>query len=207
MRFSVSDLETWRRFKDDEDQDFDELLRRLAHVDPPGPSMLAGRALAKWFEAGHEGEHESATVDGWFFDFDLDGEIALPRWRELPVTKDFPTPSGPVTLSGRVDGFDGFTVRDQKLTERWEAEKYTDSMQWRAYLLMLGASRFMYDVFQAKFEDQTVHLVEYHPLALWRYPGIERDVAVAVEELAEVFARHGARIEKLKQEAKDGKSA
>lgn len=202
MRFSVSDLETWRRYKEDEDQDIGVLLRRLAHVDPPTPATLAGRALAKWFEAGHEGEHESAYMDGWTFDFAIDGSLSLPRWRELPTEKTFATPSGPATLSGRVDGYDGYTVRDQKLTERWEADRYADSMQWRAYLSMLGAGRFMYDVFEAKIVGSKVRVSGFQQLGLWRYPALDQDVAAAVGELAEVFARHGAKIELLKTEAR-----
>jgi predicted ester cyclase len=102
-----------------------------------------------------------------------------------------------------VDGFHGVTVRDQKLTESLDVEgRYIDSMQWRAYLAMLGAKQFIYDVFVGKVvpEEQTVLVREYHKLTFYAYPEIQADVTRAVCELAEVVARHQAQIAALKQQ-------
>ena len=151
----------------------------------------------------------------WNFDFrPLERrEIALPPVRELKAEVVFATPSGPVTLVGKVDGIHGRRIHDQKLTERWDAEKYTDSLQWRAYLVMFDALAFTYDVFVAKYElgdtrapargfggsewergtpppARWVEVREYHPVTFYAYPGMRTDVERAVCDLAAVVAKH-----------------
>jgi hypothetical protein len=118
------------------------------------------------------------------------------------------TPSGPVVLVGKVDGFEGVTVRDQKLTERLDAEsKYLDSLQWRAYLMMLGAKIFVYDIFVGNIDEHedVVTVNEYHPITFYTYPGIDEDVQRAVNELADVVTRYKDEIAKLNpsKEAED----
>ena len=141
IRLSVSDLETYRYWKANEEADVPTLISRLRHEDPPTPAMEAGRAFASLFEGSTVGDLAVKEVNGWTFDFTaLDAEMAVPAVRELKAEVPFETPSGPVTLVGKVDGLDGTTVHDQKLTERWDAERYIDSLQWRAYLVMFGAS-------------------------------------------------------------------
>jgi hypothetical protein len=90
-----------------------------------------------------------------------------------------------------VDGLNGTTIHDQKLTERWDAERYLDSLQWRCYLDMFNASTFTYDVFQAKYDrPKWVTVTEYHPMTFYAYPNLKADVQRAVDELAAVVAEH-----------------
>jgi len=192
IRLSVTDLETFRYWKDRDDATLDDLLQELAHKDAPTPAMEAGRAFAKLFEHAKEGDLFSCEVDGWGFTFDLHEEIALPAVRELKAEVLFQTPSGPVTLVGKVDGLDG-AVHDQKLTDRYDVEgKYVDSLQWRAYLVMFGAKKFVYDIFVGRRNDarKDVTIYEYHPVPFYTYPGIQQDVQRAVDELAGIVARH-----------------
>lgn len=199
VRISVSDLEAIRYYKESEDADFDGLLRRLARAEPPSRKMQAGHALAEFFEHAPEGDLDVGRADGWEFTFNLAAAINVPPVREFKVEIPFLTPSGPVTLVGRCDGLDGVTVRDQKLTEKLDAENYTPSLQWRAYLVMFGAQRFIYDIFVGRISEteSRATISEYHPLAFWRYPGIETDVQIAVNEAADIYTRFATQIAAL----------
>ena len=190
IRLSVSDLESFRYWKASEAMEMEDLLLRLRKQEPQTPQMQAGKALAKLFEHAEYGLVDNFNVDGWAFHFNLEGEFRLPPVRELKAEGMFLTPSGPVTLVGQVDGLDGRTIHDQKLTERFDAERYTDSLQWRAYLTMFEADRFIYDIFEASYAGVHVNVYGYHPMPFYAYPGMRKDVERAVCELAEVVYRH-----------------
>jgi hypothetical protein len=191
IRLSVTDLDSMLYWRESEDMDFEALLTRLRGQEPPGPNMLAGRAFHKLLENASEGgEWFAAEQDGIRFDFAIDEEIALPTIRELKAEYLFQTPSGPVTLVGKVDGLQGITVHDYKLTERFDAERYADSYQWRSYLLMFGAERFVYDVFVCRYDSARVYVFDYHRLPVCAYPGMAEDVYREVCALAEIVAKH-----------------
>lgn len=190
IRLSVSDLESYRYWRANEDAPVGDLLERLAHTAPSTPQMEAGKALAKLFEHVTPRSIDEWEGDGWRFKFEIEGaRMELPAIRELKGEIQIATPVGPVTLVGKVDGMEGVTVIDQKLTERFDAERYLDSLQWRAYLEMFRARRFRYDVFVGRYgKDHDVTITEYHPLTFYAYPGMRADVEKAVRELAEVVA-------------------
>lgn len=201
IRLSVTDLESFRYWKGREDATTEDLLRELAHVAPPTRQMMAGRAWARLWESSSPGELDAAVIDGWRFIFALDAALYVPPIREFKIEEVIDTPSGQVTLVGKVDSFEGLTVRDQKLTERFEIEeRYTDSIQWRCYLTMLKARRFVYDVFVGKHDDveDEVRIVEYHPVTFYAYPSVRADVEKAVCELAEIVTAHEHQIAALK---------
>lgn len=192
IRLSVTDLDSYLYWKDDEDMEFETLLMRLRGEEPPTDNMLAGRAFHKLLENATEGaEIFAQEQDGIRFDFAIDDAIALPQIREQKAEHVFQTPSGPVTLVGKVDGLQGITINDYKLTERFDAERYTDSYQWRSYLFMFGAKRFVYDVFVCRFDlPARVYIFDYHRLPMCAYPGMERDVYREVCGLADIVAKH-----------------
>jgi hypothetical protein len=195
IRLSVTDLETFRYWQERDDGTLEDLIAQLTGAVEPTPQMRAARAFHKAFEdLGRDVESlDRLTVDGYTFDFEMDGALAMPPIRELKAEGLWQTPSGPVTLVGKVDGLAGLTVHDYKLSERFEAERYLDSWQWRAYLTMFHARRFVYEVFQCYYDraDPTrVHIVDLHPLAFDRYPQMEQDLSQAVCALAEVVVRH-----------------
>jgi hypothetical protein len=190
IRLAVTDLESWRYWRMNEDAPLEDLIARLSHISPPTPEMQAGGAFAKLLEHAAAGEMDGGFVDGWRFVFALEEEFALPVAREVKAEEVFQTPSGPVTLVGQADGFSGMVVRDQKLTERFDAERYLDSLQWRAYLTMFGAQKFVYDIFQARYNENVVTVYGYEQLPFYAYPGMRADVQRAVEEVAEIVARY-----------------
>jgi hypothetical protein len=172
----------------------DDLIARLTHAEQPTPAMEAGRAFAKLMERHPDGPvDDSLVVDGWRFFFDeVDADLSRAALREIKAEKVYATPDGPVTLVAKADGVNGRTVHDQKLTGRWDAEKYLESLQWRAYLDLFDADTFVYDVFVGKVDDrrQTVNVTDYHRLAFYRYPQLGRDVERAVRDLAAVIAEY-----------------
>lgn len=190
IRISASDLESLRYWKNDEDSTLEDLLRRLRHEEPPSEQMEAGRAFAKFMEHAREAEVQSAEIDGWEFFFDLEAEMKISPIRELKAEVVYETPYGPVTLVGMVDGLHGLMVVDQKLTGRWDPEKYMDSLQWRCYLDMFKAKRFRYDIFVGKYAGRRITITEYHPMDFWAYPGMEQDVRAALTELAGIISEH-----------------
>lgn len=210
IRLAVTMLESFAYWKDREDATTEDLLRELAHVEPPTRNMMAGRAWARMWERSRPGEIDAATMDGWRFEFNLDAQIYVPPVRELKAEKIYETPSGPVTLVGKVDGLDGLTVRDQKLSERFEIEeRYTDSIQWRSYLDMFDARKFIYDVFIGKYADDEdlVTITEYHQVPFYSYPNIRADVQKAVNELADIVSRYQPEIAALREAANQQKGA
>lgn len=193
IRLSVTDLDSYLYFLRAEEMTFEQLLARLRGEEPPKPSMLAGRAFHSALEHASDGTVDQLRLDGYTFTFQVDAELPLPSIRELKGELRIATSSGPVTLVGKVDALEGRTVRDYKLTERFDAERYADSYQWRAYLMMFEAERFVYDVFQARYDRNDDHLVtihDYQRLAWPRYGDLEHDVRSAVDGLAEIVARH-----------------
>lgn len=191
MRLSVTDLDSYLYWLSAEDMPLEELVSRLRRQEPPSPAMLAGKAFHALLETADVCALTTAERDGWKFRFELDAELALSPIRELKGERLIQTPHGMVTLVGVVDGLTGPVVRDYKLTERFDAERYADSYQWRSYLSMFHAHTFVYDVFECKYEDDQVVVVrDYHQLRFNTYPGIASDVARAVAGLAEVVAKH-----------------
>jgi len=190
IRISVTDLDGYLYWLASETSELDELIARLRGQEEPSPQMLAGRAFHRLFEDAQGGEIGKACIDGWRFEFALDKEIAVPDIRELKGEMVIPTKAGPVTLVGKVDALHGTTVIDYKLTERFDAERYADSYQWRAYLLMFGATRFDYEVFQCCYGDDCIVIYDHHPLSFYAYPGMREDVLTLVSSLAEIVAKH-----------------
>lgn len=195
MRISVSDLDVYRKYMDeDEDISLADVLAQLRREAPRPWYMDAGNAFHKILERSHVGEVTRAEIDGYRFRFALDARIALPEIREMKGELVVQTSVGPVTLVGKVDGFD-HAVHDYKLTGYFNPEKYLWSYQWRCYLLMFSAWKFAYDVFTYKEGDsdggaRELIVNDYHELALYSYPAMEADVLRAVDEFARFVAQY-----------------
>lgn len=200
MRFSVTDLETYRRYKEREDITLEDCLAQLRREALLHPNAIAGRALHSALEHAEYGE-ESVSIerDGYRFSFDCDVDLAVPSVRELKGEMELLTPTGPVTLVGVVDAIDS-SIYDYKLTGRFDAERLADSYQWRCYLMMFKANRFVYRVFVGEeqsqgsgFDGKAFHewrIWEYHEFPVYRYPMMEADVAKEVSEFAEFSSKY-----------------
>lgn len=203
IRLRVSDLDQWVRFIEPEREEFEvsteDFLAYMNRVAPESEDMLCGKAFHSLLEKANVGDCfddvlTGTECEGFRFHFDADLEVTLPMIRESSVEKIYQTPVGPVLLRGKLDG-EGLEAVDYKLTtSTFDAERYAESLQWKAYLDMTGASRFRYLVFESKRNDAHVFIRALHEMPLWSYPGMHEEVARRVGELAEFVSRHVPRL-------------
>ena len=189
IRVRSSDLDSWRYYQASEDMTAAEMLARLRREEPPTPKMLAGTALHALLERAQAGDEiHVGESQGHTFRFADGLELpALPAREirgELPIGRD-------MMLVGVADGFDG-SVHEFKLTERFDAERYMESYQWRAYAVMFNARKVNYDVFVGREDKPKVWTIfEMQQLPLYAYPGIERDVYTVAQQLGDFMAANG----------------
>lgn len=193
MRISVSDLQCYQRYRDNEDVTLEDCLAQLRRQSLPTPAMMAGSALHKALETITP-EFEGITLeqDSYLFYFEGSIELSVPAIRELKGEVEIPTKYGTVTLVGVVDVI-GNEIGDYKLSGRFDAERLAESYQWRCYLSMFQSYKFIYKVFVATEDTKNLGrwvIREYHELPVYRYPGMDSDVHKEVEECAGFFARY-----------------
>jgi hypothetical protein len=177
LRVSATDIDALRFYLsppvEEMQIDLDELLRRLRKQEPPTPAMLAGTAFHKALETAEPGMFDGFAIDGYMFSFETDAELDLPAIREMKLTREYTIDGCEVTLVGKVDGIHGKRVDDHKLTEKYDAEKYLESHQWRVYLEVFHADEFRWNIFEAKESAPRHYLIRaVHQLTANRYPGI-----------------------------------
>ena len=192
LRVSVTDLEAFRLFRLNEDATVEDFLARLRRETPPTPAMMAGTAFHKALERASEGEAETLEADGWRFLIACDADLALPPVREVKVERVFAVDGCEVTLVGVADAVHGGIVYDHKLSARFDAERYLTGLQWRCYLPLFGARRFVWNVFEARETAERERMVvAVHHLSADTYPAIEEDVTAALREFV-AFVRDAA---------------
>lgn len=215
IRLSVTELDSYRRWRDNEHDDeaaaLADLLAQLRKETTPTVAMRAGSAWHKALERAANGEPllepkptladenpwitdalDTIKQDGFSFRIVGDIELTLPLIAELKGEMEIPTPSGLVTLVGVVDGIDWQGIHDYKLSGYFEAERYTDAYQWRCYLLMFHAERFIYDVFVAREDARSGDWLvsDYQRLPVCAYPGLRADVEREVADFAGFISRY-----------------
>lgn len=196
IRLRVSDLDSWIRFVEPAMPEFEvsleDFLAQMRRESIPSEDMRCGQAFHTMLEKATSGDYfDGEEVEGFTFSFGGNFEVAIPAEREAMIEKVYETKFGPVLLRGKFDGRDSGIVTDYKLTtSTFDAERYAESLQWRAYLDMTGDRQFRYLVFQAKRRDRDVWVHDVHPLTFWAYPQMSSDVAKRVEELAEFVSLH-----------------
>ena len=195
LRISVSWLDSyeyWLKSEGVTEQEFiDDLFGFTGN-----PATRAGTAWHSVLEHASEGLDLSQPIelDGHKFSLidDLEGDIELGHMRELkytvPVLPD-------VTLVGKLDAETIDTVIDHKLTARIDVDRYMDSMQWRAYLMMRGKPKFKYQLFRHTGLNQNgstteIKVVEYLELSMAAYSGMADDVIECVNGLANILWRN-----------------
>lgn len=189
MRVSATNLEAFRRWKADDEQEIGDLLAQLRRENPPSEAMRAGSALHKILELAKPGDTlETVTRDGFTFEFEADGDLQIPACRELKFEIPRVINGEPVTLVCVVDTVDGLTVEDHKTTARPDAENYTESAQWKCYLSWLACDLFRYNLFHVYQPEARpgVYIVkDVVQIEFARYPGMNDEVdALTAEFLA-----------------------
>ena len=188
IRLSVTDLDQYAYWMSMDDVGPEWLIDRLTKFEP-SPQMAAGSA----FHGALESLTNSVSLivrGGFAFDIRCDAAISAPSVRELKIEREV---IRGVVLVGKVDAIDGGTIIDYKLTERLDAERYVDSLQWRAYLMLFQAHRFEYSVFEGtpdRSNPQSYTIHAHHILRFYSYGEMQRDVLLAVRRLADFVKRY-----------------
>jgi len=178
----VSNIEAFRRWRLDDEQSVDDLVRWLT-TDSPSEAMTAGTAFHKALETAQDGVYDVLEANGYTFLLP-DAEIALPRVRELRCFGQY----GPLRVTGQVDGFHGKRVDDHKTTASFSADGYMEGCQWRFYLDIFEADVFRWNVFEVSPDPKKPKVYRVKPphfLEQYRYPGLHDDcMALAADYYA-----------------------
>jgi hypothetical protein len=186
MLARVSNIETFRQWREDEEQTPQDLVERLTAFEP-SEAMLAGTAFHKALEDAQPGAYDTLEALGYTFHLTGDGELALPAVRELRASKHY----GPLRVSGQVDVIDGLRIEDHKTTSRFDPDRYLAGAQWKFYLDIFGADVFRWTVFEVRqvgpqeYEVKPPQLLEQH-----RYPGLHEDCAALAADYFDFATRY-----------------
>ena len=200
IRVSVSNLDKYAAYLNDEDFSLDMLLRDLRGQTPRTPAMERGHAFAKAMEQlpTLNAPFSLITAEGHAFAFTCDVELeAWPR-RELKAEKDY----GGIIVSARCDRLHGMTIADDKSTSHFSGdagvEKYIDKKQWSYYLDIFGAHEFVWHIWETREIDTdgtpgikaAWEVFAHHVIRNYRYPELEtecRDFAQEFKQFAESY--------------------
>ncbi|MFC4727112.1 hypothetical protein [Coralloluteibacterium thermophilus] len=206
MLVRVSDIDAFRRWREDPESELGDLLANLRRETPASEAMLAGTAFHAALETVQPGEVDRLEAQGYTFLIDADADLAISEIRELRAGKDYVMPDGyVVTVSGQVDALQGKRVEDHKTTGQMDAERFFTGYQWRFYLDIHDATTFRWNVFELApaserrieemrkrgevVPDGPVYVVRScHRLEQYRYPEMQADCQALVEAFY-AFAR------------------
>lgn len=170
MLTRVSSIETYRRWRLDEEATFDDLIERLTSFQP-NEAMLAGTAFHKALELAKPGDYETLYANGYTFHLP-DGELALPAIRELRGIATY----GPLRVTGQVDALDGRRVDDHKTTGRFNPDSYLEGCSWKFYLDLFEADVFRWNIFEIhEIKPMAYQVGAMHTLEQYRYPRMHED--------------------------------
>ncbi len=187
MLTRVSNIEAFRRWRLDDEQEAADLVARLTGFQPT-EAMLAGTAFHKALEDATPGEYAQLHAHGYTFLLP-DAEIALPDVRELRAYGQF----GPLAVTGQVDALHGRRVEDHKTTASFRPDGYLEGCQWRFYLDIFGADVFRWNVFEilaVKGKDKTYTVKPPHQLEQCRYPGLHDDCMDLARDFYDFAGQH-----------------
>lgn len=199
MLARVSHIESFRRWRLDDEKDVADLVADLTR-DEPTERMLAGTAFHKALELAEPGQYETLTALGYTFNIEGVGTVSVPQAREVRAFGRY----GDLTVTGQTDGLNGKVIVDHKTTSSFDAESYLGGYQWRFYLDLFEADVFRWQVFELlQYTDDPEKFYRVtgpHHLAAYRYPALRRDcelmaadfLAFAREHLPPDYARISA---------------
>lgn len=115
---------------------------------------------------------------------------------ELPMHGEY----NDIVVSLRLDAFDGSAITDFKFTHRKVSDmnKWIDSLQWRYYLDISGASSFVYQIVEVSgFKDLSksdmteVKFKVLEPMEIFGYKEIHKECRIWVKELSNYLTEKG----------------
>lgn len=176
----VSNIESFRRWRESETDTVEDLVSFITGQVPASPAMEAGTAFHKAIEEAGEGDFETLEANGYVFHLPA-AEIELPSIREIRASRDY----GGITVTGQADCIHGRTIIDHKTTARVDAERYLTGCQWRFYLDVFDCDVFRWNLFEIKqLGEREYSVATPQALTCTRYPGLREDC----ERLALAYA-------------------
>lgn len=197
MRISVTLLDSFRYWRTEEfyteeaeEQSYLELCARIRGEPPPqSEDMLRSIAFHKICEDPDEYKEGALyRCDGWEFDGISTGQFLLELPRDRVTEVKIEQEIAAHTLVGKADYMDGVWAGDQKLTKKVTPDKYGDSIQWMAYLMLADLEAFRYHCAQPRMYKGVVHLKDYAMFPFYRSKNTDERVIRLVEEFGD-FAK------------------
>lgn len=191
IRLSATDLDGWMWYNRMESMETSEFISRLKREGKTNERMLMGVAWHSLLE-NPPPTIELVEKNGFVFRVECEGELCKPQVSEVKTTKTYLVNGISVTLVGKCDTIDGNVVGDYKLTFRPNPESYFDAYQWKAYLSIYNADKFLYHVFSAKpgKAENEVIIKDFSTMSLYRYPEMEDDLIIGMSELLEFITEN-----------------
>lgn len=174
---SVSTLDQFRRFRDELISE-DDLVESITGAFVPTRQILVGREVHELIErAGDSASCELIDAARCMEMIDREDMLGEPEcWisGELAGAR----------ITARVDALHGVEVREFKSTwSAFNADRYMASYQWRLYLALSQAQRFVYRVFEmAEGDKGLAHIKADHTLTLAPYVGMVEDCENLIRE-------------------------
>lgn len=192
MTFRVSELESFRQWRADEEAQVEDLLARLRGQSGASEAMLAGTAFHKAIELAPAGAADTLQALGYTFRFCGDFALAVPAVREVRAAKTYARGDLVINVSGQLDAIEGKRVEDHKTTSRFDPERYIGGFQWRLYLDIFEADVFRWNVFEIAATDEplTWDVHAAHRLEQFRYPGMGADCERLALDMADFARQH-----------------
>src|SRR5262252_1328296 len=209
MRVATTLLEQFRLWSTQGDNEWmpeSELLAAIRHEpEKPKDAVLLGQAFHKVLEKPYESwepvmngystkVHDGETWRTFFFAADvmvpaLDriDKRAVP---EVKTTREY----GPVTVVAKADVLLGTGIIEYKTkTTAFDFDRYWESLQWRFYLDVFGASSVTYHVFLLGEGKDGIELRDIVDFRLYPYPTLHKDCVDAVRRFIDYVDQRGLR--------------
>lgn len=196
MRLSVTTIEAYRLWREGDWMPLEDLEARIRGDGEVNEAMLRGTAFHHVIEAPEKClDYVDGTyrADGWTFSGVEPVLEVLPYDAGAVQEAKATMVVGGVTVSGVADALHGVDVYEAKCTKRVDVDRYMAGFQWRAYLLAFEAQRCHYVLAECKDGkgEREVVVKGAHLLTLYRYPELEHDVRMLVDECADFVRARG----------------
>lgn len=193
-QYRATQLESYRRYLAYDYVTHNDMVASLQGKVVQNEAMKFGTAVHKALESKIINPEPMLHVDGYMLSpasVKLATELVMPvgSSTEVTFTRDWSFETGNVQLKGTCDVVQGREVMDYKTTfntiDAAKLQSLEDSYQWRAYLVLTGCEKFIYNVMQWKEEGGIWYIAKQEYVTCQRYTGIIDDVGIMLHDLHE----------------------
>jgi len=197
LRINATLLESFRLYRQTEWFDESELIASIKGEFLPTPAIRLGRAYHSCVEQPQLSLAGFYERDGFRFEPKAIDEM---RTRILPgglfevkTTKTLSIEADDVTLVCKCDHIVGSHIDEFKTSDRFDADRYLASVQWRVMAWLFEASSVGYHVatLAEDDEDDMVRLKGIESMNVFPYAGLEGDCRELVHEFCQYLHTKG----------------